>query len=336
MRVTPRRPLPADVAAAFGRWVAQLTAAGVPAGAARPGTMLSDAPMLDAHGAPTSLRAATAARPAVIVFYRGAWCPYCNLTLRAYQDQLYPALTERGIALIAVSPQKADGSLTAQEKMTSSSRSSVTLATLSPASSASCCRPEPGNCAPRRKSSALTCTLSTPTAPRTCRCPPSSSSTPRGRSAGSTSTPTTPRAPRSPTSSPPRIQSSANSRSSRRADRQRGYAKRSAAERSASGRAPDQASIRFLPIRSLTDVFSNRIHHPILSRQAVTRVPPKSQITDWNSRLAAGLRSRTGKRAQQIETVKSQRITPRTTISALVLADIVPPSSGYRSADIAQ
>ena len=116
MRATPRRPLSADVAAAFGRWVAQLTAAGVPAGAARPGTMLSDAPMLDAHGAPTSLRAATAARPAVIVFYRGAWCPYCNLTLRAYQDQLYPALTERGIALIAVSPQKADGSLTAQEK----------------------------------------------------------------------------------------------------------------------------------------------------------------------------------------------------------------------------
>lgn len=52
----------------------------------------------------------------MIVFYRGAWCPYCNLTLRAYQDQLYPALTERGIALIAVSPQKADGSLTAQEK----------------------------------------------------------------------------------------------------------------------------------------------------------------------------------------------------------------------------
>ena len=116
MRANPRRPVPADVAAAFGRWVAQLTAAGVPAGAAKPGTTISDVPMLDAHGTPTSLRAATAARPAVIVFYRGAWCPYCNLTLRAYRDQLYPALTGRDIGLIAVSPQKPDGSLTAQEK----------------------------------------------------------------------------------------------------------------------------------------------------------------------------------------------------------------------------
>jgi peroxiredoxin len=71
--------------------------------------------MLDAHGAPTSLRAAAGARPAVIVFYRGAWCPYCNLTLRTYRDQLHPALTDRGIGLIAVSPQKPDGSLTAQE-----------------------------------------------------------------------------------------------------------------------------------------------------------------------------------------------------------------------------
>jgi peroxiredoxin len=115
MRANPRRPLPADVTAAFGRWVAQLTKAGVPAGAAKPGTVIPDVPMLDAHGTPTSLRAATAAAPAVIVFYRGVWCPYCNLTLRAYRDQLHPALTKRGIGLIAVSPQKPDGSLTAQE-----------------------------------------------------------------------------------------------------------------------------------------------------------------------------------------------------------------------------
>lgn len=116
MRANPQRSLPADVTAAFGQWVALLTAAGVPVGAAKPGTIIPDAPMLDAHGAPVSLRAVAGDRSAVIVFYRGAWCPYCNLTLRTYQEQLYPALTERGIGLIAVSPQNADGSLTAQEK----------------------------------------------------------------------------------------------------------------------------------------------------------------------------------------------------------------------------
>jgi peroxiredoxin len=115
MRANPRRPLPPEVTAAFARWITQLTASGVPVGAAKPGTTISDVPMLDAHGAPTSLRATAAARPAVIVFYRGAWCPYCNLTLRAYRDQLHPVLTERGIGLIAVSPQKPDGSLTAQQ-----------------------------------------------------------------------------------------------------------------------------------------------------------------------------------------------------------------------------
>jgi alkyl hydroperoxide reductase subunit AhpC len=51
----------------------------------------------------------------VIVFYRGAWCPYCNIALRTYQAQLVPALAERGIPLIAISPQTPDWSLSTQE-----------------------------------------------------------------------------------------------------------------------------------------------------------------------------------------------------------------------------
>ncbi|MFT4045279.1 MAG: peroxiredoxin-like family protein [Solimonas sp.] len=41
----------------------------------------------------------------VLVFFRFAGCPVCNLTLPYYQRQLLPALRELGIALIAVSPQ---------------------------------------------------------------------------------------------------------------------------------------------------------------------------------------------------------------------------------------
>ena len=51
----------------------------------------------------------------MVVFYRGAWCPYCNVALRAYQDQLAPALDDRGAGLIAISPQKPDGSLSMTE-----------------------------------------------------------------------------------------------------------------------------------------------------------------------------------------------------------------------------
>jgi peroxiredoxin len=108
--------IPPDVASAFATSLGQLTAAGVPAGAARPGATISDAAMLDAQGASASLRAVTAGRPAVIVFYRGAWCPYCNLALRTYREQLHPLLAERGVALVAVSPQKPDGSLSMQQK----------------------------------------------------------------------------------------------------------------------------------------------------------------------------------------------------------------------------
>jgi peroxiredoxin len=67
------------------------------------------------RGEATSLAAARDGKPAVVVFYRGAWCPYCNLTLRAYQQELVPALAGRGVPLIAVSPQRPDGSLSMQE-----------------------------------------------------------------------------------------------------------------------------------------------------------------------------------------------------------------------------
>ncbi|MFF7190424.1 peroxiredoxin-like family protein [Streptomyces sp. NPDC008222] len=100
---------------AFGDEQAGLDAAGAPEGTAMPGTPMPDGDLLDVHGKPTSLTQARAGKPAVVVFYRGAWCPYCNVALRVYQAQLVPALAERSVSLIAISPQKPDGSLSVQE-----------------------------------------------------------------------------------------------------------------------------------------------------------------------------------------------------------------------------
>jgi peroxiredoxin len=55
-------------------------------------------------------------RPAVLVLYRGAWCPFCNSALRTYQRELVPELAARDVALVAVSPQRPDGSLSMREK----------------------------------------------------------------------------------------------------------------------------------------------------------------------------------------------------------------------------
>lgn len=107
--------VPADVLAPFVEERQELAAAGIPEGVALPGTELADAELVDAHGGPTTLRGALDGRPAVVVFYRGAWCPYCNLTLRTYQAELVEPLAERGAALVAISPQRPDGSLTMQE-----------------------------------------------------------------------------------------------------------------------------------------------------------------------------------------------------------------------------
>jgi peroxiredoxin len=107
---------PNEVMGAFRREQAALAAAGVPAGVAPAGTPLADANLLDVHGAPTSLHAAAGDGTAVLVFYRGAWCPYCNIALSVYQQHLLPGLTERGVRLIAISPLSPDGSLSMRDK----------------------------------------------------------------------------------------------------------------------------------------------------------------------------------------------------------------------------
>ena len=105
-----------EVMGAFAREQAELAAGGAPASIAPAGTVLPDAGLLDVHGTPTTLYAAAGGGTSVLVFYRGAWCPYCNIALSAYQEQLLPLLTERGIPLVAVSPQTPDGSLSMQQK----------------------------------------------------------------------------------------------------------------------------------------------------------------------------------------------------------------------------
>lgn len=53
--------------------------------------------------------------PVVLTFYRGAWCPYCNLALRALQE-VNQAIRDRGARLVAVSPQIPDESLSLVDK----------------------------------------------------------------------------------------------------------------------------------------------------------------------------------------------------------------------------
>jgi peroxiredoxin len=68
----------------------------------------------DALGQSVTLSQLLTQGPVVIIFYRGEWCPYCNMELRAYQKAL-PQLRELGATLVAISPQTPDHSLSTQE-----------------------------------------------------------------------------------------------------------------------------------------------------------------------------------------------------------------------------
>jgi len=108
--------LPADVVEVFSRNSQQLHARGIPAGVVKVGDALAPFTLYNAVGKPVGLEDLVATGPAVLVFYRGGWCPYCNLALRTYQRELLPQLDAWHATLAAISPQTPDQSLSTAEK----------------------------------------------------------------------------------------------------------------------------------------------------------------------------------------------------------------------------
>ena len=71
--------------------------------------------LTNATGRPVSAADLLRQGPLVISFYRGAWCPYCNLELHALQPPL-PDIEASGGQLVAISPNLPDTSLSSVEK----------------------------------------------------------------------------------------------------------------------------------------------------------------------------------------------------------------------------
>ena len=93
----------------------RVRSAGTVANALKVGQSAPDFTLPDAFGKPVSLKALLAKGPVVVSFYRGEWCPFCNLELRGLQEQL-GKIQELGATLIAISPEKPDHSIVAAEK----------------------------------------------------------------------------------------------------------------------------------------------------------------------------------------------------------------------------
>jgi peroxiredoxin len=108
--------LPAEVLDVFNQSIEDFLDQGVPTDSINAGDVLEPFTLDDATGTPVSLDQIVENGPAVIVFYRGGWCPYCNLALRTYQQELLPQLAAFGARLIAISPQPPDEALSTVER----------------------------------------------------------------------------------------------------------------------------------------------------------------------------------------------------------------------------
>jgi peroxiredoxin len=108
--------IPAEVVEIFTRDRVALRERGKPTNAVSAGDLLQDFTLPDATGEDVSLSQLVADGPAVLVFYRGGWCPYCNLALHQYQAELVPRLSRFNARMAAISPQTPDESLSTAEK----------------------------------------------------------------------------------------------------------------------------------------------------------------------------------------------------------------------------
>lgn len=108
--------LPAAASQTIDAGIAAMQAAGLTQHSLRAGHHAPDFTLPEAAGQPVHLAELLKSGPVVLVFYRGNWCPYCNLQLRAY-DQALAQFQAYGATLVAVSPQTPDLTrLTAEEK----------------------------------------------------------------------------------------------------------------------------------------------------------------------------------------------------------------------------
>lgn len=118
------RTAPAGRPALYEAKIEKLRASPALERAIRTGDRAPDFALPDALGKTVSLRTLLKAGPSVVTFYRGGWCPYCNIQLRAYQA-IVPEITALGARLAAISPQLPDGTLSTVQK------NSLTFAVLS-------------------------------------------------------------------------------------------------------------------------------------------------------------------------------------------------------------
>ncbi len=98
---------PAERLKAYEEGIEQVKKSGALEKALKVGDRAPDFELPNALGKPVKLSSLLEHGPVVVTWYRGAWCPYCNIALHGFQKVL-PEIKAEGASLVAISPQTPD------------------------------------------------------------------------------------------------------------------------------------------------------------------------------------------------------------------------------------
>ncbi|MBI5060566.1 AhpC/TSA family protein [candidate division KSB1 bacterium] len=106
---------PTDKARVYEAGIDSVRLSGVVESSLKVGVTAPDFELPNAASKPIRLSELLRTGPVVLTWYRGGWCPYCNITLHDLQVAL-PEIQKAGGTLVAVSPEIPDSSLSTLEK----------------------------------------------------------------------------------------------------------------------------------------------------------------------------------------------------------------------------
>lgn len=109
------RAQPEPIRLVFERAQAKMLRSNAGARARRVGEIAPDFELPDSRGGSLSLSELLRGGPVVLSFYRGGWCPYCNLEFKALADRL-PDIRARGASLVGISPELPDTAMSTRER----------------------------------------------------------------------------------------------------------------------------------------------------------------------------------------------------------------------------
>ncbi|MEM9238112.1 MAG: peroxiredoxin-like family protein [Verrucomicrobiota bacterium] len=107
--------IPAEIREEFAKGIDAVAESGILDQAKKVGDKAPDFTLKNATGEEVQLKTLLAEGPVVLTWYRGGWCPYCNIAMAAMQREL-PKIKAAGAQLVALSPELPDKTLSTSEK----------------------------------------------------------------------------------------------------------------------------------------------------------------------------------------------------------------------------